>query len=77
MVAQRISPLSILLEVLLHILQKHHTHLLCFSRSALSFISFGGNTGAPRHCLDASDLLEQGNDGLGKSYNRGWFALLV
>ena len=32
--------------------------------------SFGGSTGAPRHCLGAPDLLEQRENGLRKSYLR-------
>ena len=41
--------------------------LLFFSRLALSF---QGSTGTPRHCVGASDMLEQGNKRLGKSYCR-------
>ena len=34
----------------------------------VSFMLSGGSTGASRQCLGAPDLLEQGNNGLGKFY---------
>ena len=63
-----------IMAFVLHLFRRHVGLITVIALCCISlgqYYPFGGSTGAPRHCLGASDLLEQRENRLGRS-NFSW-----